>query len=160
MIIQDYKKFLDRFLLKISQKGIDVSGLEMDHVGYQTLSEDDYKNTKVEFDKIGKLVKEDIVNGRSVGIFKLFRPLIYKNYKFEAVEVYAPKKDQIVKRGLEHAEIVIKEDFQTMMEKYPGLEWDTSAVNSTSYAQLKLRLDEDIQVKFHHAPILDIVMKK
>jgi len=75
MVLDNYTKFVEGILNKIKEFGIDVSDLNMDHIGYQASSNEDYDNLKKEFDKIGALVSEKIVGGRRVGIYKLHSPL-------------------------------------------------------------------------------------
>ena len=56
MILDNYKEFLDELIKNINEKGIDLSNLYLDHIGYQASSNQDYDNLKSEFDKIGKLI--------------------------------------------------------------------------------------------------------
>lgn len=157
MIIDNYQTFLDQIIAKITEQGIDLSGLEMDHIGYQASSDEDYDNLVSRFKKIGTMVSEVTVGGRRVGIFKLKQPLKYKGYSIPAVELVAPKEGQDCLSALEHVEFVIDEDFKTFMGKYPELDWDTSAIDQKNFPLLKLRLDKHTQVKFHRENVLDIV---
>jgi predicted metalloenzyme YecM len=149
--------FLDEFLKRIGEVGIDISGLVIDHVAYRTESMDEYEKLKQEFSKIGKQVHENIVRERRVGVFKLNTPIKYKQYLIPAIEMVAPKAGEIIKPGWEHAEIVLKESYGEFMKKYLNLNWDTSVMNSDLFSMIKLRLGEDMQVKFHLMPILDII---
>ena len=80
MVIDEYINFLDDFLKKISEKMINISGLDLDHLGYQTSSSADYKKIKDEMVSIGVLINENMVGGRRVGLYKLHYPLKYNNY--------------------------------------------------------------------------------
>ena len=152
--------FLDRLFGNLRKIGVDVSSLEMDHIAYKTSSEKEYFKLKPDFLKIGSLVKESIVRERKVGIFKLNIPWHYKDYSISAAELIAPKKDEIIKSGFEHAEFVLNESYKSFMEKYRHLSWDTSVMNSDLFSMIKLKLTEDMQVKFHQMPILEIVEKE
>ena len=157
MILDDYKSFLDKLLLDVSDKGIDVSAYNLDHFGYQCSSDEDYDKLKPEIEKIAKLASENIVGGRRVGIFKLDSPLGYKNWKIQAVELVAPKEGQTCPSALEHAEFVIDSDFDSFIKKYPNLYFDTSKINQPLFPMVTLKLSGYTQVKFHLQPILEIV---
>lgn len=157
MILTNYQSFLDTVFQKIQELQINVSKMELDHFGYQAASDKEYEDLKLEATKIGKLVKEDVVNGRKVGFLEFFTPLVYHNRQISAFEFYAPKLGQKVKSGLEHTEFVLQESFSSFLQKYPKIAWDKSAIESTTYPQIKLKLTEDIQVKFLPRPILEVV---
>lgn len=160
MILDNYQLFIETLLKKISEFGIDVSDLNMDHIGYQASSDADYDAMKGKFNTIGTLISEKIVGGRRVGIYKLYEPLKYKNYSPVAIEFYAPKAGQVCPSGLEHVEFVIKESFESFMAKYPNVPWDTSAMNQPEFPQVKLKLTDTTQVKFHYTPVLEIVKEE
>ncbi len=156
-ILNNCEQFLDELIQKINELGIDVFGYELDHIGYQAASNEDYDRLKPEFMEIGELVAENIVGGRRVGVFKLERKLKYRNYAIPAIELVAPKEGEVCPSALEHAEFVIPEDFETFMKKYPALAWDTSAVDQAVFPMVKLKLTDHTQVKFHKTNVLKIV---
>ncbi len=157
MILENYNSFIEGILKRINDFGIDVSDLNMDHIGYQASSNEDYDHLRAEFDKIGDYVSEKIVGGRRVGIYKLKNPLRYKQYVNEAIELVAPKQEQVCSSGLDHVEFVIQEDFESFMKKYPNVPWDTSKTNQPMFPMITLKLSDTIQVKFHYKPVLEIV---
>lgn len=156
MILGDYENFIKRILGKLDELGIDVSGLNMDHVGYQASSDDDYDKLKIEFDAIGERVSEAVVGGRRVGIYKLNKALCFRQYVNTAIELIAPKEGQVCPSALEHVEFVI-DSFENFMKKYPDIQWDTSAISQPDFPMIKLKLGKDLQVKFHLTPVLEIV---
>lgn len=160
MILDNYKDFLEKLIKDIEGKGIDVSNLNLDHFGYQCSSNEDYDNLRPELEKIAKLISENIVGGRRVGIFKLNTPLGYKNWKIPAVELVAPKEGQQCPSALEHAEFVIDEGFDSFVKKYPNLSWDLTAVSQPIFPMVKLKLSDYTQVKFHYKPVLEIVKEE
>ncbi len=157
MVLDNYTTFIEGILKKINEFGIDVSDLNMDHIGYQASSNEDYDNLRTDFDKIGDYVSEKIVGGRRVGIYKLKEPLRYKQYVNEAIELVAPKEGQKCSSGLDHVEFVLKETFDSFMKKYPNLSWDTSKTNQPMFPMITLKLSNTTQVKFHYTPVLEIV---
>ncbi len=156
-ILNNCEQFLDELIQKINELGIDVFGYELDHLGYQASSNEDYDRLKPEFMEIGEIVAEKIVGDRQVGVFKLERKLKYRNYYISAIELVAPKAGEVCPSALEHAEFVIPEDFETFMKKYPALAWDTSAANQDVFPMVKLKLTDHTQVKFHKTNVLKIV---
>lgn len=157
MILDNCKDFLDKLMADIKAKGIDVANLNLDHFAYQCSSNDDYDRIMPEVKKIAKLVSENIVGGRRVGIFQFNTPIEYGDRKIEAFEIIAPKVDQVCPSALEHAEFVIDTDFDTFVKRYPNLEWDMSKVNQPTFPMVTLKLSENTQVKFHLQPVLEIV---
>lgn len=157
MILDNYTPFINNVLQKLNTFGVDVTNLDMDHVGYQASSNTDYDNLKKEFDKIGEKLTEEIVGGRRVGIYKLYKPLHFKQYTNTAIELVAPKEGQVCPSALEHVEFVITETFESFMNKYPNIPWDTSSINQPDFPMIKLKLNEQIMAKFHLTPVLKIV---
>lgn len=157
IILESFPRFLDDFFGRLASTGIEVNGLEMDHIGYQAQSDAEFDELKPIFLKEGALASEEIVNGRRVAIVKLNQPWVYKDRVIPAVECYAPKPDQQVCAGWEHAEFVVPEGFEPLMNCYPTLDWITTDMSSPSFAQVKLKLGEDMMVKFHLKPILEMV---
>ena len=157
MILDNYQNFLDKLLKDVEGKGIDVSGYNLDHFGYQCSSDENYDKLKPELEQVARLISENIVGNRRVGIFKLNTSLDYKDKKIEAVEIVAPKEGQVCPSALEHAEFVIDTDFDSFVKKYPNLPWDTSKVNQPTFPMVTLKLSGDTQVKFHLQPVLEIV---
>ena len=160
MILDNYKEFLDELIKNINAKGIDLSNLYLDHLGYQASSDGDYDKLKPEFEKIGKLVSEAIVGGRRVGIFKFNTPLIYNGKEIPAVELVAPKEGQVCPSALEHCEFVLDTDFETFVKKYSNIQFDTSKINQPTFPMVTLKLSDATQVKFHPTPVLEIVGEK
>lgn len=157
MILDNYTLFIEEVLQKIHEVTIDVSRLDMDHIGYQASSNKDYDRLKEEFDNLGERVSEEIVGGRRVGIYKLNNPLQYQQYTIPAIELVAPKERQICPSAFEHVEFVIQEPFESFIKRYPSVSWDVSAINQKDFPMVKLKLDTYIQVKFHLTPVLEIV---
>jgi len=46
------------------------------------------------------------------------------------------------------------------MSKYPNVAWDVSSIDQKDFPMIKLRFDENTQVKFHIKPVLSIVASK
>lgn len=154
IMLDNYGIFINKILKRLDELGVDVRNFELDHLGYQTASNEEYDSLRLKFTDYGKLVREAIVGGRRVGIYKLNSPLIYKNYTIPGLELIEPKNAEVCPSGLEHLEFVIDEPFSTFIEKYPDIAWDTSALNQPEFPRLKLEIDTNTRVKFNLKPIL------
>lgn len=160
MVLDNYQTFIKGILQKLNDLKINVTDLNMDHVGYQASSNDDYDKLRAEFDRIGERVSEEVIGGRRVGIYKLNSPFRFQQYINTAIELVAPKEGQVCPSALEHVEFVLKETFESFMKKYPDISWDTSAINQPDFPMIKLKLDKNTQVKFHLTPVLEIIESK
>lgn len=160
MILENFEQFMRGILQNIEALGVDVTSFQLDHVGYQASTDEDYDRLRVEFDKLGNRVSEEIVGGRRVGIYELQTPLTYKQYVIPAIELVAPKEGQVCPSALEHVEFVITGDFQSFMKKYPNIKWDATKINQPMFPMITLKLTGTTQVKFHLTPVLDIIKGK
>ncbi|PIZ47926.1 hypothetical protein COY32_00925 [candidate division WWE3 bacterium CG_4_10_14_0_2_um_filter_41_14] len=160
MILDHTEQFIDRTMTRLGELGIEVTGFDMDHIGYQASSDKDYDELCSEFNTFAKRVSEEIVGGRRVGIYELHEPLKFEGYIIPAIELVAPKAGQQCHSSLEHVEFVIKETFESFMSKYPNVAWDVSSIDQKDFPMIKLRFDENTQVKFHIKPVLSIVASK
>lgn len=156
----NYNSFLDSFFEEIEKTGIDISGLSLDHIAYQASSSEDYEKLLSDFSNLGKLISEEIIGERRVAVFQLKEAIKYKNYSIPALELIEPKVGQQCESALQHAEFVVSEPFQSYIEKYPTVKWDTSSMNRDEFSHLKLNFDNGITLKFLLKPILELVGKK
>ncbi len=154
MILKDYKKFIDRLFAQLEEKGIDTSELKIDHLGYQASSTEDYNEKKSELKKFGEVKQDTQVGEKKVAIFKLFKPLEYKDQIIEAIEIVSPKLGQKVDSDWEHIEVIPHIGLENFIQKYPNVEWDTSVIDREIFPMLILRLDEKTRVKFPRRAVL------
>jgi predicted metalloenzyme YecM len=120
-VIGDYSLFLDDVLSRVEEEGFDLDDfVQLDHMCYRTISNENYTQKKAELDKVAKLLVETMVNGRPISTFKLAEPIIHKTWRIDAVELPAPKPDTKYKEGLEHVEFVLYDDIPTFLKKYEG----------------------------------------
>ena len=115
------------------------------------------KIVKTKFYTLGDLEHEAVVNGRRVGVFRLKKPIIYRSNTITAIELLEPKDGQLCIQGWEHAEFMIDDTFEELIAKYPNLNWDTISMNRPIYAHLKLKLSDNMQVKFNRLDVLSAV---
>jgi predicted metalloenzyme YecM len=153
-------QFLDSLFEQISNVGLDVSGLLLDHVAYQASSSKDYDQVKDNFSNLGKIVSEEVIGGRRVSVFELKKPLSYKNYQIPVLELIEPKESQICESALQHAEFVYENPFEELIKKYPNVDWDTSSMYRIQFAHLKINFDNGLTLKFLQDPILSMFEKE
>lgn len=150
----NYTKFLDKLNSDILALGIDISDAKLDHLGFQTSSSLDYEKLKEEILEESKLVREAIVGGRRVGIFKLHKLLEYKDEMINVLELIEPKPDQNPPSALEHAEYLLPVSLEDFMESYPDVSWDTRAINREEFPMLILKITDSTTVKFPRFSVL------
>lgn len=155
--MHDQTSFLDSFFEQISQSKLDVSNLILDHIAYQAATSQEYDQLKPLFIDLGKPVHEEIISDRRVSVFKLHKPMQYKNYAFSALELIEPKENQVCQSGYQHAEFIAEKPFEEYMQEYPDLKWDTSSMNRSAFSHLKLNFDNGLTLKFLQKPILELV---
>lgn len=153
----NHTEFLDTILSKVKGLGIDLAGATLDHIAYQTRSGKEYNKLKVELGKIAKLMKEPVVGGRRVGMFKFTKPLKYKGQNIDAIELIEPKEGQSVSSGLEHAEYLLPISLEKFIDKYPNIDWNTNDLNRDKFPMLILELSDSMRVKFPRFSILSDV---
>jgi uncharacterized protein len=149
--------FLNDTFGGLAKCGLDITALDIDHICYRTLTEDNYKKIKNYFRTRGKLLIESMVGGRMIATYEFEHPVEYKGYKIPLIEVPAPKMGSHYREGFEHIEVVIKERFETFMQKYPQLKFDTSAMGKEFNAEIRVKLDQFISVKFHQQSLKEVI---
>ena len=155
--MKDHQSFLNSFFEQIQAVGIDISELDLDHIAYQASSAQNYDELKPKFLELGEEISEEIIGGRRVAVFKLDKPIHYKEYFIPALELIEPRAGQQCKSEFQHAEFVLEQSFEDYIARYPHLPWDTSSMHRDEFAHLKLNFDNGLTLKFLHQPILEMV---
>jgi len=62
--LNDLNTFLETFLNRVSEIGIDISEYNMDYVAYQASSSEDYEAVVEELRVNGELMHEPLIGGR------------------------------------------------------------------------------------------------
>lgn len=154
MILSNYKEFVDEVLAKMEALGIDTSELEVDHLGYQASSMEDYETKKQELSEIAEIRHDVQVGEVRVAILEFKESIPYKSQTISAVEIVSPKEGKTPESSWEHIEIVPPVSLEDFMKKYPDIDWGTSALDRDIFPMLTLQLDETTRVKFPRRPVL------
>lgn len=157
MITDGLENFVESILQNLEDLGVDVSGLEMDHFGYQASSKKDYDELKEEVSELGEMKSENIVGGRRVSVYELLDPIKIKNFEITAFELIEPKEGQNTESILDHIEFVLEDSFEEFIDMYSDVDWDTVAMNRDEFPKVAYRFDDGSGVKFHLENILEEV---
>ncbi len=154
MVTNSLSQFIKSKLEYLDSLGIEYSGLELDHFGYQCSSTEDYNFLKEESKKIGELRNEAIVGGRHVAIFENKCPIQVGSHLVSGFELVEPKEGQECNSQLDHIEFVWKGTFESLLEKYPKITFDTTAKNRDEFPKVAIKLEDGTSIKFHLMNIL------
>jgi predicted metalloenzyme YecM len=148
-ILGEWETFLATILRKTANAGFDLADfVQMDHICYRTVSAQNYNDKKTQLGAIGRLLGEAMVNGRPISTFRLTQPLIYEDWRIDAVELPAPKAGKDFEEGLEHVEFVLYDDMQTFINKHRDKDFDLRAADRGINPELGFSFDE-YAIKFH-----------
>jgi predicted metalloenzyme YecM len=153
----DTSAFLNSFFEQINHIGLDISDLVLDHIAYQASSPEDYEKIKADFSLLGEKAGEREIGGRRVAVFRLKKPIVYKNYSIHALELIEPKEGQVCNSAFQHAEFVANQPFEAYIDQYPNIQWDISSMSRDEFAHLKLNFSNGLTLKFLKMPILDML---
>ena len=148
--------FLDKVFDQLEKYQVDIKNWEIDHLCYRTSSEDNYLSAKEEFNKLGVCLTESEVNGRLIATYKLNKPVFYKKWIIDLVEVPAPKPNKETPEGLEHLEIVVDEAFEEIQKNNPNISFSTKGLGKELNPELEVKF-EDCAIKFHHKSLEHII---
>ncbi len=153
--LTNWQEFLHILFKELDIRHIDVSNYVIDHLGYRTISKDEYETTKMKFSELGEFLPEVVIRDRRIAIIRLTSPFVYQNYTIEALEILEPAEDNQFSSGFEHAEFVVNKDLSQIMKDYPQLNWNTKALKRVNNPELILSLGENMAIKFHKITILE-----
>lgn len=150
-------RFLSTIKKKLHEVGLDPYFPFIDHICYRVATVERYFFICDQLIASGnKLLRESIINGRSIAVFEMSSPFRFDGLAVDILEVPAPKSVSYYPEGFEHAEVVLQEDFHSFMQAHDDLSFDTSGVNKSHNPELRLTFDE-LSVKFHHQTLARIV---
>ncbi len=155
-VIGDYKSFLDEIFYNLKTVGVSLGDLvELDHIAYRTDSILKYEEIKEELLPFLKRYSDKEFGGRNILVGRFEQPLIYSRFKISGIEVLAPKKDNMYKNGLEHAEFVIDGILEDFRAKYKNIDFNLNAYERDINPELIIEFD-NCAVKFHEISLLDV----
>lgn len=91
----------------ISELGLTQLKLACDHVALRVNNTDTAKRLSLDFERVGKVISNNIINGRPILIFELNSPLIIGEMNIDCVELPYPGEKAYPVEGWEHIELVL-----------------------------------------------------
>ena len=149
--------FLDELNKELNLLSINMLGLNLDHLCYRVATETRYSEMKLFLTGVGDLLVESEVGGRPIATFKFNTPIIYKNLRIPLIELPAPKNNSKYSEGFEHVEAVISQSFAEFMRQHSQLQFDLSAANKKINPEIRIKLPNNISIKFHHQSLEDVI---
>jgi len=152
--------FYNKFSQKLKEFKINTETLYLDHACYRVKTASEYQEYKDKLCLVGSLLTESIVGGRKIASYKLFDSIKIENTEISVIELPEPKKDNSYETGFEHFEYVIKDDFETFSKIYGYIDFDWSATKKRNNPELRLKLNHNMSVKFHHESLEEVISKE
>jgi uncharacterized protein len=155
-MMEEAFKFLDKIFNHLSENEVELNDWLIDHLCYRTSSIENYKQMKEKLKVYGDCLIESEVQGRPIATYKLFKPINYKGYIIELIEIPAPKAGKNTKEGFEHIEVVVDVSFEELIKKYDHLSLEKKGLAKKINPDLEIEFDS-CAIKFHHQSLEDVI---
>jgi predicted metalloenzyme YecM len=137
--------FSQRITAFIDQLGLENLSLYCDHAALRVNDNHMAQLLADEFSQHGKIISNNIINGRPILIIKLTEPLVIGAMHIQCVELPFPSDKAYPVEGWEHVELVFPSQAQTcdelvaeLIEKVPQLA-DLIAGNDSENSDIKVK---------------------
>ena len=144
--------FLDKMFIEIKRNQVNLYHWEIDHLCYRSSSIDHYNMLKKSFRAFSTLLSEVEINGRPISTFKLSKPIFYKDYTIDLIEIPAPKPGKEIRSGFEHFELVVDVSFDQIISAYPNSTFKKTGMTKVINPELQMTLESGA-IKFHHSSL-------
>lgn len=150
--------FLVKLFALLEEKKIEIKNYwDIDHLCYRASTTEKYSHLKKDFLKYATLMTESIVNGRPISTFKLDKPIHFKQWKIDIIELPAPKPGKTTIDGFEHIEVVVDDSLQYLSNLYHHLPQDKNGMAKLFNPELEIHLDKNVNIKFHNVSLESVV---
>jgi predicted metalloenzyme YecM len=156
-VLGDYQSFVATGLALVAEAGVDVSGLEIDHLCYRVSDWAGHERLKAALAPFSGAYAESVHNGRTISQFLLAPPLFAAGREIALLELPGPKEGTPYPEGLEHFEVVVP-DFTSFCARYRGV--FTAVDESPSNPTATLALSGPLVVKFHPTSLQEVVERE
>lgn len=106
-LFSDLAEFEKKIQQLAQMMSIDFSNYEIDHLAVRVNNEQNAKDWLTLLLKYGRILSDNIVNGRKIYLVKLAKPIKFAHQFVDVIELPFPKNKQYSIEGWEHIEIVI-----------------------------------------------------
>ncbi|MFZ7276342.1 VOC family protein [Avibacterium endocarditidis] len=103
----EFAKFEQHILQLAEKMALPLQDYVIDHLAVRVNSEQSAQRWLSELLKCGKILSDNLVNGRKIYLIQLDTPLMFANQQVQIVELPFPKNKQYPQEGWEHIEAVI-----------------------------------------------------
>ncbi|MFZ7157523.1 VOC family protein [Avibacterium gallinarum] len=103
----EFAKFEQHILQLAEKMALPLQDYVIDHLAVRVNSEQSAQRWLSELLKCGKILSDNLVNGRKIYLIQLDTPLIFANQQVQIVELPFPKNKQYPQEGWEHIEAVM-----------------------------------------------------
>lgn len=158
-ILGDVEGFLSEIFSSLASRGIDVSRFELDHICYRVETLEEYAEMNGKLSALGICLGEHQIGGRPIATYKMREPIVFREREIFCVELPSPKSSSPHPRGLEHAEFVIDESFESFMAKYPEVNFETKGMMKKHNPELELEFGR-LAVKFHSMALERVIQNE
>lgn len=149
--------FLNHLFIDLKQKEINIPGhWDVDHLCYRTEFFSRYQELKDHFSEFANLLIESDVNGRPIATYQLHRPVRFREWLIDVVELPAPKASKTTKEGFEHIEIVCDVPFSELENKYRHLPLKLDGLKKDFNQEFEIHLGTR-NLKFHHLSLKSVI---
>ena len=106
-LVDAWPNFSDSITDFISELGLTQLKLACDHVALRVNDTESAKRLSQDFERLGNVISNNIINGRPILIFELNAPLIIGDMSIDCVELPYPGEKAYPVEGWEHIELVL-----------------------------------------------------
>lgn len=154
------ENFLSEIFTSLASRGVDVSRYELDHLCYRVETSEEYTEMKRKLSLVSDCLGEPTIGGRSIATYKLRAPFVFEvgaqQRSIACIELPFPKLSSHYRSGLEHAEFVIDESFETFIARHPHLVFETKGMVKKHNPEIELEFGH-YAVKFHYMSLEEVI---
>ncbi|UXR65949.1 VOC family protein [Bdellovibrio bacteriovorus] len=154
---REAQTFLEQLFLRLSGQNVTFERhWQIDHLCYRASSLQSYESFKKSFEGFADLLIESDVNGRPIATYKLSKPVHFKDWSIDVVELPAPKPGKVTIEGFEHLEVVSDLTFVELKSRYPQCEFNESGLKKDFNQELEINL-APLALKFHPLSLESVI---
>lgn len=163
-MLPDHTPFLKQLFSTLEPVPGTLDQLQLDHLCYRVETQKQYETLKSDLLAENELLVESPINGRRIATFRMATPFRFQKREIWLLELPEPKAGSPYPEGWEHVEFVTDrplEAFAEWMVDHLGVDAediDRSGMSKPLNADLRLRLEGGLSVKFHELA-LDVVIR-
>ena len=162
-MLPDHTVFLEQLFSALEPVPGALDHLKLDHLCYRVETKEQYEKLKSQLLADNDLLVESPINGRRIATFRMAEPFRFRERKIWLLELPEPKDGSPYPEGWEHVEFVTDRPlaaFAEWMVDHLGVkaeDIDRSGMDKPLNADLRLRLEGGLSVKFHTLALDEVI---